>query len=152
MLRALRISLMWLLTLAVPVHGFAAASMLGCVSGQSRSIAVAAHLHASDRHGDDADMHVHAHHASEAETAQAATPHHADGAGDGQAPKGHAVDKVSAASCSACAACCTSAALPATPLVFEPAPAPNSFVLPAPQHVATFVSGGLERPPRSFLA
>jgi Zn-dependent protease with chaperone function len=153
MLRALRITLMWLLTVAVPVHGFAAASMLGCVGGQSGAVAaVAAHLHAPGAHRDGTDVHAdaHAHHAGEDAMAQAATPHHPDGASDG--PAGQAAAKVSAASCSACAACCASAALPATPLVFEPTPAPNAFVLPAPQRVATFVSGGLERPPRSVLA
>lgn len=122
MSRALRITLMWLLTLAVPVHGFAAASVLGCVGS---------HHHATAS----ASTHSHA---------------HGDAGSNTDAHKGHTDGK---ASCSACAACCASAALPATPMVFEPTtPAPESFVLPAPQHVASFVSGGLERPPRSVRA
>jgi len=136
MSRALRITLMWLLTLAVPVHGFAAASMLGCMGSQHRVAALAGtHSHASSHHADGAVMHPHSHDASAS---------HAD------AHKGHADGK---ATCSACAACCASAALPATPVVFEqPTLAPDSFVLPAPQHVGRFISGGLERPPRSVLA
>ena len=121
MSRALRIILMWLLTMAVSVHGVAAASMLGCAGSHQRVAAPASeHSHASGhQHGDSTHK------------------KHTDGK----------------ASCSACAACCASAALPATPVVFEPTTlAPDAFVLPAPQHVASFVSGGPERPPRSVLA
>ena len=144
---------MWLLTLAVPVHGFAAASMLGCVNGRLGAVApVGAHSHAPGMHGDDAVGSLHSQGGEGHAMAHAATHHHAhaEGTGDG-AQKLHAAGKVSKASCSACAACSASAALPSTPLTFESAPAPNSFVLPAPQRVASFVSGGLERPPRSVL-
>jgi hypothetical protein len=151
MARALRITLMWLLTLAVPVHGFAAASMLGCAGSQQRVAALAgAHSHASGHHGDGAVMHTHSHDGEGAEMAQAEHHPHGDAGSDADAHKGHTDGK---ASCSACAACCASAALPATPVVFEPTTlAPDSFVLPAPQHVAHFISGGLERPPRSIRA
>jgi hypothetical protein len=149
MSRALRITLMWLLTLAVPVHGFAAASMLGCAGSHHRVAALAgAHSHASGPHGDGVVMHSHSH--DGAEMAQAGHHPHDSAGSDADAHKGQADGK---ASCSACAACCASAALPATPVVFAPTMlAPDSFVLPAPQRVASFVSGGLERPPRSVLA
>ena len=151
MSRALRITLMWLLTLAVPVHGFAAASMLGCMGSQHRVAALAGtHSHASGHHDDGAVMHHHSHDSEGAEMAQAGHHPHGDAGSDTDTHKGHTDGK---ASCSACAACCASAALPATPMVFEqPTLAPDSFVLPAPQHVAHFISGGLERPPRSVFA
>src|SRR5437867_488016 len=115
MSRALRITLMWLLTLAVPVHGFAAASMLGCAGSQHHLAALAgAHSHASGHHGDAAFMHFQSHDGEGAEMAQAAQHAHGDAGSDTDAHKRHADGKASAASCSACAACCTSAALPAT--------------------------------------
>ena len=122
MSRILRITLMWLLALAVPVQGFAAASMIGCGTGH---------------HG---------------VTAQADHRHHASGAGHSDVHKSHAGAKFSKASCSACASCCTSAAPPSTPVIFEATDAPDAFLALAPQPVASFVSGGPERPPRSVLA
>ena len=145
----LRITVMWFLALAVPVQGFAAASMIGCGPGHHGT--AGSHSHAIG-------MHEHAlgvqqsHDSDGAEMAQADHHHHADAASHGDQHKAHADAKFSKASCSACASCCTSAALLSTPLVFEATDAPDSFVILAPHRVASFVSGGLERPPRSVLA
>ena len=125
MLRFLRIMAMWLLALAVPVQGFAAASMIGCGTAHHG----AAGLHSATGHQ---------HHASDI--------HHGDD------HKAHGGAKVSKASCSACASCCTSAALPTGIMVFEPTDGPEAFVALAPHPVATLVSGGPRRPPRSILA
>ena len=123
MLRALRIMSIWLLALAIPVQGFAAASMLGCATGHRG--AAGGHSHALGMHD------------------------HSGSHGDAHKANAGASSK---ASCSACAACCTSAALPATPVVFEATHMPDSFVLLAPHRVASFIGGGPERPPRSILA
>jgi len=112
---------MWLLTLAIPVQGFAAASMLGCGTGHQRAAGGHSHALVTHRHAVDVPQHSH----------------------DGESSK---------ASCSACASCCMSAALPATPVVFEATHMPDSFVLLAPHRVASFIGGGPERPPRSILA
>ena len=148
MLRILRITLMWLLALAVPVQGFAAASMVGCGAGhQAGGMQSHSHGLGLGQHEANApqshDHHGHAH--GEAHVAVHADMHMAGI--DGAAHAG-----VSKASCSACASCCTAAALPATPMVFEVTDAPSVFVALAPQPVVSFVSGGLERPPRPFLA
>ena len=144
-----RIVVMWLLALAVPVQGFAAASMVGCASAHPG----AAHSHAIGMHQHTVDMPQHSHDSATAAdgTAHAGHQHHAD-ARHGGDPQGHAGAKLSKASCSACASCCTSAALPAALVVFEATAAPDAFDSPAPQALASFISGGPERPPRAFLA
>ena len=119
---------MWLMALAVPVQGFAAASMFDCKTG---------HHGAAVQHAHAGGMHAH---------------HHAGAAGHGDTDKSAATGQFSKASCSACASCCMSAALPATPVSFEATQAPDSFGLSAPLAVVSFISDGLERPPRSVLA
>jgi hypothetical protein len=54
--------------------------------------------------------------------------------------------------CSACANCCSSVALPAS-MVRLPAPpiASHAAALPA-TNIDSFMPGGIERPPRTFLA
>lgn len=150
MLRVLRITLMWLLTLAVPVQGFAAASMLGCGTGHHGT--AGSHSHAMGMHERSIAAPQHPHDGDEDELAQADDHYRVGAAGHGDAHKTHASGKFSKASCSVCASCCTSAAPPATPVIFEAADAPDAFVLVASQPVASFISGGPERPPRSILA
>src|SRR5436305_1132660 len=105
MLRALRITLMWLLALAIPVQGFAAASMLGCGSGHHG--ATGAHSHALGMHQHAIDTPQHSHGVDGDEMAHAG--HHPQAAGiQGDAHKSHAGATDSKASCSACASCCTS--------------------------------------------
>jgi hypothetical protein len=147
MLRVLRITLMWLLALAIPVQGFAAVSMLGCGTGHHG--AAGGHSHALGMHQHAVDTPQHSHGVDSDEMAHASHHQPAGSHGDAHKPDAGASSK---ASCSACAACCTSAALPATPVVFEATHGPDTFGLLAPLRVASFISGGLERPPKSFLA
>ena len=119
---------MWLMALAVPVQGFAAASMFGCKS---------AHHGAAVQQSQAGAMHAH---------------HHAGAASHGDGDKSAATGKHSKGSCSACASCCMSAALPATPVRFEATRAPDSFALSELPVAVSFISDGLERPPRSVLA
>ncbi|MBP6226147.1 MAG: hypothetical protein KA439_13875 [Rhizobacter sp.] len=123
MMIRLRAVLMWVLLVALPFQGFAAASMLGC--GPSHHPVSVAALQ---------------------EVAPAASDHdHQHGApGDH-----HHADKAS--KCSVCAACCVSAALPAASLVFAAmatADVPSSLLS---MGAVGFLTGGPDRPPRSFL-
>ena len=149
MSRIWRIAVMWLLALAVPAQGFAAASMLNCgpghhgtVSGQARA----------DQH------HHHDHNAHGHDGAAADTDTDADEAGenvasiDSEAAPAHGLHKGKAGSCSACASCCTVTAPPSAVPAFEAAPAPDVFQPLAPPGVAAFLTDGPQRPPRSFLA
>src|SRR5213595_318222 len=138
MSRVLRIMVMWLLGLAVPVQGFAAASMIGCGTGHG---ATGMHSHAQGMHGHERSAAPHSHDGYADAMAHGGHHHHTDTASDGDAHTSHADSakgsKFSKASCSACASCCTSAALPTTPVVFQATEAPSVFVLLAPQPVVS---------------
>lgn len=117
----------WLLMLAIPVQGFAAAGMLFCGPGHHGDDAGAVALPAG--HGD------HAHPASVVTSQQGKLDFHKAG-----------VD-----TCGACIACCSAAALPAT-VIATPVAAPHAGPLPAESSAfAGFIAGGLERPPRHLL-
>lgn len=127
-----RTALMWLLLIALPLQGYAAATMLNCGASHDRTVAmdgsVATLLEALEAH----------HHFRQGnldDDARAAGHHHADGKAN--------------AKCSACAACCVGAALPATALVFAdagPDRAPTRFFSIGP---IGFLTGGPDRPPRT---
>ncbi|MFM9915359.1 MAG: hypothetical protein ACKVOX_06100 [Rhizobacter sp.] len=123
MLRRVRAALMWVLLVALPFQGFAAASMLGCGPSHHRVSESTAH---------------------EAAPAASAHGHEHEASGDHR----HA-DKAS--KCSVCAACCVGAALPATALVFAAAaPTDAPSTLPSMGAVG-FLTDGPDRPPRPFL-
>jgi hypothetical protein len=128
----LRPLLVWLMVLALPLQGLAAATMLNCATAHGAEGATVA------AHGDSAP-HDHDHDHDHG----AMTGAHADAAGDAHAPDHK---------CSACAACHASLGLPAAlPLLpdFDVAEAHR----PVPAiGVSPFLTGGLERPPRSALA
>ena len=147
MSRIWRIAVMWLLALAVPAQGFAAASMLYCgpghhgmVSGQAR----ADHDHDAQAHDGAA--------AADADDADDADEHVDVASSDAEAAPAHGVHKSKTGSCSACASCCTVTAPPSAVAAFEAVPAPDVFQPLAPPGVAAFLTGGPQRPPRSFLA
>lgn len=138
-----RSALMWLLLLALPLQGFAAATLLNCGPNHHRVVvaaagvadAAAAHVHAQGSHDMQADMHAELHADQDAD----------QGADQGA---GTPAEKVAASKCSACAACCLGAALPtATSLVPAIAPAISPTVFVATPHVDV-MSDRLDRPPR----
>ena len=146
---------MWLLALAVPVQGFAAASMLRCGPGHHDT--VSGHSHADADHDHDGHPHDDAMGAVPDEAQDEAHAHADDIGGDvvssdQDAAPAHGLDKAKTGSCSACASCCTATALLSKALTFEASPAPESFQPLAPRSVATFLTEGPERPPRSILA
>ena len=151
MIASVRILVVWLLTLALPVQGFAAATMLHCAGGHHDSAAAvtagghdhASHMHASEAVGEMPSMDSHdgpAPSASSAEIDKASSP----------AATNH--PKVVLGKCSACAVCCAAAYLPTAVLGFSPsvpAEMPATFESQAP---AVFFTDGPDRPPRLFLA
>ena len=121
--------MLWILLLALPVQGFAAATMVNCAGA-----------HEQMAHGTDHLYGAHAAHAAHAADSQHGE--HAD----------HQLGKLAKFKCSACASWCIGAALRPAPLaVLSPAPmlAPDAFVLASR---IGFVTDGPDRPPRVILA
>jgi hypothetical protein len=127
-----KLFLVVLLALSLPAQSFAAVFM------QCESLHVESHE-------------VFAQHANMAEAPQM---HHMHGALMAQrdATDHAALDHSHHAhSCAACASCCVGAALPAVPNLTPPADAVG-FAIPLPRTAAaSFLTGGVERPPRHFL-
>lgn len=142
MRRLLERWLMFVIILAMPLQGLAAATMFHCgaaPAGAHDAAASPGHTHAdpvAPHHHQGAAPDGHHGHAAAAATDEAANA-------DLQAPL---------SKCSACASCCTAGALPSAPMVIASPELPQSFTAPAATRVEPFVTHGLERPPRSFLA
>lgn len=149
MLRALRITLMWLIALAVPIQGSAAVTMFGCGPGHHGEMG-SSQVAMANKPTQDADHHPH-----EAVAEEVESHDHDDGVphdrSDSLETHGTA-QKVAKGNCTPCASCCVVAALPATVILFEPVPLIDSFVLSVQSGVNSFLASGLERPPRLFLA
>lgn len=137
---------MWLLLLALPLQGYAAALMLHCGPSHhgmmDQLVSVPTELHHHSVEGG-------AHHAIDIAADQGTVAVIDAGGEDGSV---HHLTTLSKFKCSACASCCVGAALPATALVFassEPAHTPTRFVLASP---VGFFTDGPDRPPRLVLA
>ena len=128
-----RFLLVCLLSLAIPLQGYAAAAMTFC--GPTHERMAAAHAHADHGHAADGASHHGGH-----EVSAHAGEHVDDGLTHWQ--------QLGDLDCSACAACCAAAVLPtSTPQL----PLSSARAEPAPQPrltSATFLTGGQERPPR----
>lgn len=136
MLNRLRIVLVCLLALALPVQGFAAATMLFCAGG---------HHHGAVARGAVSEMGGTREHAAEAGHAH----HHASGVD--LHSHGQSVAKLDG-KCSACSACCTAVVLPTTLVAFVPVKVRSPLVAIVPSASAGFLTDGQDRPPRPFLA
>lgn len=149
MLRVLRITLIWLVALAVPVQGFAAVAMFGCGPGHHSTTGAPAPGVAMDKLAGDLPQHSHAGHSdlhADHDHAGAADADHA------QVLKAHGTSgKAGESACSPCASCCVVAALPATMVVFQPVPLVDLMMPFAPRGIGSFLTEGPERPPRSIL-
>lgn len=143
---SVRSLLIWLMVLAVPVQAIAASGMQHC--GPAHQSMQAGLTGASS-----ADEHDQAHDAVPHEHAQAATN------SDGEQNVGDVSDATLTAAtlgddytCSACANCCSAVGLPSAVVRIAEAPIEaHASALPA-SAVVSFVPGGLDRPPRTFLA
>ena len=131
--------IMWLLLLALPVQGWAMATMLHCGSGHQAMVQAPGPMHQHQAADDLPTFHDHGHHAMVTDTSD-------DLGHSAHTSDGHAVSK-----CSACASCCLGAALPiSSPTVGSAAqrdPPPTAVGTPA----FAFFTSGPDRPPRPSL-
>jgi len=141
MSKFLRIALAWLLAVALPVQGYAAQAMLLCGPAHHQSAAV--HDHASHDHAG----------ASENLT-DSGLPH-----GDATGPLNSSLDHHAktvksghGGKCSACTSSCSTAAITTAVLAIEIIPQHLPVVSMIPTGNAVDTVGGLDRPPRSFIA
>jgi hypothetical protein len=138
MRRTTRAFVVWLVALALPVQGLAAATMLHFASVHDGAASHGSHHPCASvalAHHDDSAPVV----ASEAANAPIAS--HGDASTHGVKTRAH--------KCSACAACNVGAVLPSATLTL-PLPTAKAAARPCPAVVhATFLTAGLERPPRS---
>lgn len=142
-----RIVLTWLLLLALPLQGFAAATMVNC--GPNHHVMMAAAMadtadSAASEHDGAGGQHHH--------EMGAAADHHEAASNDADAPSVHHLDKLMKFKCSACAACCMGAAMPTAAVGFEPLPPVIAPAIYVPTSHVGFVSDGPDKPPRlSFV-
>lgn len=168
----LRSLFVWLMALALPLQGIAAAGMQACGPMHEHTGPVAASAHApghgharEDGHRGHAAQYSHSSHAAHLSASAHPASHgdaHPAAAELSSADQGlHAAAErlsgnpelpAAGHQCGACAACCPAVALPSL-LAFPVAPVSEAVVIPAaPASVASFVPPGLERPPRAILA
>jgi len=161
-----RVLVVWLLALALPAQGLAAVRMMHCAPG-------GAPMHASPQAGAQGGHAGHPGHADRVDRAADAAAHGPAHAHDVGHASGHELDhdatlgpasgpqassdaapgaNLADQKCSACAACCGGAALsPYIAGVPEFAPDSGPLVQPLARAVS-FLTAGLERPPRPDLA
>jgi len=141
MRRVVRLVLTWLLALALPVQGVAAATTAACST--RHVIHAAATAHAASRGIDHGAHDTHRHDAATAP------------ANDARAQPVHAATKVSDDSvhkCSACASCCLNAVVATETLAFDTIAHADRFAPLVTTGPVAYVTEGQERPPRTFLA
>jgi hypothetical protein len=142
---------MWLLALALPWQGAAAATGLHCAHARSAVAAPAPAAHSPAHEAiHSASEHAAHHHGGSATRAHAhPTSTHSDtlsSAHDaGAAPTAQQ-------GCSACASCCPAVAMPVAALVVSGHPKVASAPPAVFDVTVVFLTGGPDRPPRSFLA
>ncbi|TAJ19862.1 MAG: hypothetical protein EPO47_02575 [Rugosibacter sp.] len=150
MRKLLKPFVLWLLLIAVPFQGYAAATMMCCGSAHSKGAEHAAqasamqgnmHSHMSGMDHDHDEGAVAA--ASNSATESDSIAHHHDGG----------VSKRVAFKCSACASCCVGAALVQTSdYSFGVAPLNSARIAFITRYFHRFVPDNLERPPYRLIA
>jgi hypothetical protein len=139
-----RLIVMWLIAMALPIQGVAAATMLHCGSATPAwpSTLQSAHAHHHDEAASSVPAVAHlaahsGHHpGAVADDASNATPsHHHAGGNSG---------------CSACASCCSALALPVTPVLLASQPVADTVSAAGPLPTVVFLTDGPERPPRTI--
>ena len=134
----LRILFAWLLIAAVPMQGFAAASMLFCgMAAQHQHTAPAGEPH------DHAALHDHTGGAEQAPT------HHHNHANDPAADRAPDASPDAAHTCSICAACCNGVALIGLNPMAAMASAPQAALAEPLVWVHTLPSAIPDKPPRA---
>lgn len=131
--------LLWLLALALPMQGLAAAARMHCAGQAVVNEAASARHHADHHHQDHANA-AHQGHLDADAMGHDAASH--DGADSPRA--GH--------SCSACAACHAPVGLPAAVVVLPAPPMGGFAAATGVDPGASHVPAGLDRPPRTTQA
>ena len=158
MSKAFRAALVWLMMLAIPSQGFAAATKLYCGSGHQSMLtghevahqggrADAAALRHTELHGQSA----HSDHGAHDHGAPVAHPDETGAVADHASAEGP-LEQSPAVKCSVCAFGCNTAAIVSGPLVLSPQGVSSSLVVAVLEVSASFFTDGPKRPPRSFLA
>ena len=128
--RILRALTIWIIALALPLQGYAAAAMIACGPMHSQMASASNQSASHDHH----DAVGHAHH----------------GKGHADEPSGFA--KFLKFKCSACASCCTASAAPSPVVPFLGVMQAHAESIPFfGSSEDTIVPDGLERPPRTSL-
>lgn len=153
MQRVLRFLLVWLLAVAMPLKGMAAAVMLLCAPLPAASVVQAMPSHLAQGHAahDGAQHHQHFRHASQAKPPQ--PPQHATHAthatqGDAASADDHGGSSGHAHAVAKCGACAAIAA--GLPRVAPPPPGAQGFE-PMALGAVRFLTDGPDRPPRSTI-
>lgn len=143
---SVRSLLIWLMVLAVPVQAIAASGMQHCGPAHQLMQAGLTAASSSDEHDETQDGAPHEH-------VQAATVsvdlQTADDVSDA-ALKATALGNDY--TCSACANCCSAVGLPSAVVLLPEPPIAAHASAPPAAALFSFVPGGLDRPPRTFLA
>lgn len=133
---------MWLLAVAMPMQGLSAATMLACGSGHHDHMP--SHMTGHVHHDEINDAHTHS------RVSYASPQEHA---GFDHTHAGRtSLDKGVSHKCSACASCCTNAVVPSQAVSFDAVKLTDFFAPLVARTLAAYVTEGLERPPRPFLA
>ncbi len=164
---SIRTLLIWLLVLALPAQGVAAATMAFCgpnhhgagpAAHSPRANAEHAHHGSAAQenrmhHGVSHDEHHGAHHVVHAGAHHVGAAQADEGASSVQLTKAPAnLKQADSQKCSACASCCSAAAFPTSaPSVVTPDFSATVFAIVEPS-VDPFATAGPDRPPRIFLA
>ena len=138
-----------LVVLAIPVQGFAVATMLSCGPGHERMAGGAVGGHAHDAAAHDAAIAPHGHDRHDGVAAHVPAAY---GSGDVAAPARAPFTPPADSKCSACAACCVASAIPAAPLVVAIDRAASEEIACGRQPCVEFVVDRPEHPPRALLA
>ena len=149
-----RIVLAWLVVVALPAQGFAAAAMLSCGPGHERMAGAveAGHAHASHGAPGTADPQAMVHAEPPGATASDATASDATAPDASKPGASAALAAAGAFKCSACAACCVATALPASPVIVAALRTAAEAIPERLQPSGDFVVERLEHPPRAFFA
>jgi hypothetical protein len=138
--RILKIFLSLLLALALPMQGYAAATMFSCG---------AAHAHFANASNDNLSMRHASHEAGDVSHQHHVSMRHVPDSHDSSdhfGQHGHS-------SCSTCAVCCIGIALtPAAPVWHPPHDAKDSHYISLAVSFSGHVPPGIDRPPRAILA
>ena len=141
--KLIKLLAVWILVFALPMQGFAAAtmSMMDCEKSHSHE---AKNLDKGQNHA------IHSGH--DETTSHEATHEHVADSTDNHATHHSTSDKHACSHCGTCTVCCTSTAIVASSLTVPPQfdDIKANLAYSASQFTS-FISAGIERPPRSIL-